>query len=436
MLPPKLFALIILLLSFTNQQSVGQDINSVEVDSKSSENEALKLLPKGARPIGGPLFPPPSEADLREFEYLIAGMKAAREAISAAVVTYTGQRKATNEGEPSASIDGRIEGLRAFDTKRRRLRIEHNMPAVFGRDIGERELKTLTESGKLKEALGGPYSQVNQYLMFVQNETYSALYSKNGKHDSNLNIGTPDWPLVERRNDLHLIDFRSLGMIDLQDHSGWQPFFLYYGSNYELDANSLLCPLDNVINNLSVRRYFRLVKESGLVTIDWGKHSMTIDEHNGFTPVEYRTMQPYWDIYKCSYSAKTSWAEQSGHWVPVTAVLEMNDEQGKKQERFELNLAWSKINANLPDQLFQYESFKNVENETAVIDTRPGAGGILGDWIDGKLQNKFDTQPPAPRSSLLIIIGSLSLFSILLLLLIRTRSRLHSTNENGSDTDS
>ena len=428
----KVFALMILLQSFANQRTIGQDVNAVELESKSPENDDLKLLPKGAKLIRRSTIPVPSEADLREFEYLIAGMKAARESISAAVVNYTGQRKATNEAEPSANINGRIEGLMVFDTKRRRLRIEHNMPAVFGRDIGERELKTLTESGKLKEVPGGPYSQVNQYLMFVQNETYSALYSKNGKRDSNLNISTPDWPLVERRNELHLIDFRSLGMIDLQDCSGWVPPYTYLGSNYELDANSLLCPLDNVIKNLEVRRHFRLLKEPGVVTIEWGGHSITIDEQNGFTPVEYGTMQSYWDIYKCSYSAKTSWAEQSGHWVPVTAVLEMNDERRARRDRIELNLEWSEINEEFPNELFQYESFKNVADETYVIDARPGAAGILGEWIGGKLQTKFESEPPPRPSSRLFIIGSLGLFIMLILLLVRARSRLHSKTNNGS----
>ena len=181
MLRLKVFALMILLQSLHNQPAIGQDRNSVELESKSPENDDLKLLPKGAKLIRRTTIPPLSEADLHEFEYLIAGMKAARESISAAVVNYTGQRKATNEREPSANIDGRIEGVMVFDTKRRRLRIEHNMPAVFGRDVGERELKTLTESGKLQEALGGPYSQVNQYLMFVQNDSYSAHYVKKRK---------------------------------------------------------------------------------------------------------------------------------------------------------------------------------------------------------------------------------------------------------------
>ena len=122
----------------------------------------------------------------------------------------------------------------------------------------------------------------------------------------------------------------------------------------------------------------------------------------------------------------------SGHWVPVTAVLEMDDERRTKRERFELNLEWSRINEELPDELFQYESFKNVEENTPVIDSRPGAGGILGEWIGGKLQTRFETQPPPPRSSRVIIIGSLSLLIMLVLLLIRRRSRFHAKSDNGS----
>ena len=398
----------------------------------NAAGEAAASPPSTAKVVTPPKFPPPSDADRQEFAYLIAGMKAARESISKAIVTYTGRRTSTDEEEPSANVDGRIEGLMAFDTKNRRLRIEHTMPAAYGRDINEVELKSLSASGKLMESLGGPYAQIDQFLMYVQNESYSAHYVKNGQHDSNLDISTPDWSWASTRDLLHLIDFRSLGMIDVQDYSGWVPPLVYQGSTHKLDDTSLLCPLETVIHNFTVRKHFRLLKESGLVTIEWRCHTLTIDDRNGFTPVEYRTTDKYWDLYHTTYQTKTSWNQVSGHWVPVTAVLEMDDERRTKRERFELNLEWSRINEELPDELFQYESFKNVEENTPVIDSRPGAGGILGEWIGGKLQTRFETQPPPPRSSRVIIIGSLSLLIMLVLLLIRRRSRFHAKSDNGS----
>jgi hypothetical protein len=110
----------------------------------------------------------------------------------------------------------------------------------------------------------------------------------------------------------------------------------------------------------------------------------------------------------------------------------MDDERRAKHERFELNLEWSKINEELSNNLFQFESFKNVDDETYVVDSRPGAGGILGEWIGGKLQTRFETQPPPPRSSRFIIIGSLSLFIMLTLFLVRARSRFRSRTNDGS----
>ena len=417
------------------QAGGAQEQSSVAPDEKSNAAaEAAASLPDTPKIIIPAKFPPPSESDRQEFDYLIAGMKAARESISKAIVTYTGRRTSTDEENPSANVDGRIAGLMAFDTKNRRLRIEHTMPAAYGRDVSEDQLKSLSASGKLMESLGGPYAQIDQFLMFVQNESYSAHYAKNGKHDSNLDISTTDWSWASTRDLLHLIDYRSLGMIDVQDYSGWVPPLVYQDTTTNLDDTSLLCPLETVIHNFTVRKHFRLIKVPGLVTIDWGCHSLTIDERNGFTPVEYRTTDKYWDLYHTTYQSKTSWAQVSGHWVPVTAVLEMEDEPEAKRQRFELNLEWSRINEELPDELFQYESFKNVEENTAVIDSRPGAGGILGEWIDGKLQTRFETQPPPPRSSRVIIIGSLSLLIMLVLLLVRRRSRFHAKSGNESGT--
>ncbi len=377
-------------------------------------------------------FPSPSEVDRMEFEYLIDGMKAARESIAQATVTYTGNRRRTDKRDPSRNIDGRIEGMMAFDVLKQKLRIEHSMPESYGDDISESEFKALSDSGDLKEFLHGPSVQTDQFIMFVKNESYSAEYEKTGIHDSNLNISTPDWPLGENRDLLHLIDYRSLGMIDVQDYSGWRPWLIYDGSTLELDNSSLLCPVETVIHNIRVRNYFRLIKKSGLVTIDWGPHTLTIDERNGFTPVEYRTTDAYREMFNCTHSATTSWGQVSGHWVPTNAVLEMNNEKHETIERFELHLEWSGINEALPEELFEYESFKNVEDETYVIDSRTGSPGLLGEWIGGKLQTRFAAQPPPPRSSRLIIVVSLTLFIVLVLLLVRARSRFHSGANRGS----
>ena len=435
MLKPGVFAGVIFVMCHEAVGAIDEEQSPAAAAVQQKPNAAANAAPPSPGKIMyPPKFPPPSDADRQEFEYLIAGMKAARESITKAMVTYTGRRISTDEEEPSANVDGRIDGLMAFDTENRRLRIEHTMPAAYGRDIGEDELKSLSASGKVMESLGGPYSQIDQFVMFVQNESYSAHYAKNGKHDSNLDIFTPDWSWDSTRNDLHLIDYRSLGMIDVQDYSGWQPPVLYQGATLTLDDSSLLCPLETIIHNFNVRKHFQLIKKDGLVTIEFRTHSLTINERNGFAPVEYRTTEDYWKIYHRTYSSTTYWGNVAGRWVPTTAVMEMDDERRAKRERFELNLEWSRINEELPDELFQYESFKNVEENTAVIDSRPGAGGILGEWIGGKLQTRFETQPPPPRSSRVIIIGSLSLLIMLVLLLVRRRSRFHAKSGDESGT--
>jgi hypothetical protein len=425
------FSSVLIALGF---QAGGSHPDSTAESAQKSDAaaDAAASPPSPGKIMYPPKFPPPSDAERQEFEYLIAGMKGAREKISRAMVSYTGRRTRKDAEELSASVDGRIQGMMAFDMKNRRLRIEHTMPEAYGPDITENQLKSSSAFGKPVESFGGPFAQIDQFLMFVENESYSAHYAKNGKHDSNLDISMPGWSLASERDLLHLIDLRSLGMIDVQDYSGWKPPVLYDGATLTLDDSSLLCPLETVLHNFNVRKHFQLIKKDGLVTIEWRTHRLTIDERKGFAPVEYRTTEDYWKIYHRSYTSTTSWGNVSGHWVPISAVLEMDDERRAKHERFELNLEWSKINEELSNNLFQFESFKNVDDETYVVDSRPGAGGILGEWIGGKLQTRFETQPPPPRSSRFIIIGSLSLFIMLTLFLVRARSRFRSRTNDGS----
>ena len=350
-------------------------------------------------------IPPPSEADIREFEYLVMGMKSSREAVTSAIVTYKGRRTRVDKGDPSQNIDGKIEGLMAFDIPGNRLRIRHKMPESYGAPIRSNELQSALEEGELKKLAKGPYQQTDQYLMFVRNQSYAAHYARNGSVDSNLDIGAVDWSLASRRDLLRLIDLRSLGLIDVQDLNGWEPPLIYPGSITKIDDSSLLCPLETVLHNIKVRNYFRLIRKAGVATIEWGPHTLVIDEDRGFSPIEYRTTDLYWNLYKRRYVATTSWTKVSDHWLPSKAVLELDDEKYERKDRFELELEWSKINEELPDHLFNYESFEDVADETIVIDSRHEKfeSGILGEWIDGKLQTAFDKEPEVQSSRLLMI---------------------------------
>ena len=386
----------------------------------------------GELPAAAPMEPPipaPSEADLREFEYLISGMSASREAISSAVVTYTGRRFRVKQRSPSENLDGPISGTMAFDMIQNNLRIKHSMPESYGPSVSSNQLQTAIENGSVKELATGPYLQTDQYMMFVRNKSYAAHYARTGRVDSNLDIGPVDWSLAHSKRDLlHLIDLRSLGMIDVQDFSGWTPLIIWEGTTTEIDNSSLLCPLETIVHNLKVRNWFRLIRESGLVTIDWGTHRLTINEDEGFTPVEYSTTDEYWKLLKCKYVSRTSWTQVGEHWVPSTAVLEMVDEKDETEERFELKLEWDQINGELKDELFQYESFEDVNDYTMVIDSRPETKGRLGEWVGGKIQSKIDAEP-ARRSGSIVMICALCvpLFLVLGLIWKRSRSQLPQT---------
>jgi hypothetical protein len=407
------------------------DTGSKDVPVQPAEPEVA--VDPGSEPVKEKIpIPEASPEVLREVEYLMQGMKAGREAIVRAVVNISGQRLVNSPDDPSRNIDSPIVGLVAFDHKQSALRFDMTIPNRIG-SLDETSVKEIKSPEDLNLLLrNGNFPVSYASLTSVRNKDYLAWYLKEGGSDTNLNIQRPDAPLGGTRELYHVIDLRSLGLIDYWDFHGMEPV-LIYDSLPTIDESSLLCPLDSVIAYMAPRRFLKFHRDGDLTTIEWNSHKLTIDERKGFTPVEYVTTAWHKEASGHSFQSRTDWEEVNGVWVPVKAMIEAKDDRnGGEIGRYVLDLEWTRLNEEIPEELFDYRSFTNVDEGVYVIDDRGPEAKILGEWYDGEVKSEFEQNPSRKAVNWWLIVGSAALLIAMLVVWLRSQSGTGTSTMNPS----
>ncbi len=345
-----------------------------------------------------------------ETAYLLRGMQHGRELLRRGVVKVQGIREIDHPEKPNRNLKEKVTGFIAFDFDTNRLRHDFSFPVRTGGSFRAEDF----QDGKTVQDLTEAMSHYTAFRTINSSRTpeYFVWYELFAEGGSNLMIADADqnWSpgLTE---DFHVMDLRSLGLIDYHEFHGENPRFCNPVAAHPNMVHQHL-PIEGVIERMMECKVSEITKNDSMVTLQWCGYTLTIDEENGFTPVSYFNRV---DHYREKQQNTTDWRSINDVWVPVGLHIEHVDVVSSGAvDRWDLELDWQSVNEDLDDSLFRYESFPDVHESAYVIDTRGGDSKILGKWADGKVINDFDVQPPRDNFQVSWIGGTLLFFFVAL----------------------
>lgn len=341
-----------------------------------------------------------------EGKTLIRKMHAARQQLNSGIVHLRGIRESYNPEDPERCYQYQVDADLAFDWPAGCLRYDART-VEDAYSYNAEEFEGVSDVSEVLDARD-PDAVTARMWSVLTPETY-VWY---------MNESTPERPyfaastvcMFHSDTDaaagvvqmFYCFDVRAVGLFNY-----WEFIGSTHLMGYELpESHFHLCDLDIAIEELLKWPVIAIERDGELTTIRFrGDMTITLNESQGFTPVEYYDVrgQPRPNYINETVASSVHWEQIDDVWVPTHFMIEMLDNYGKDTAlRHTYTLEWSHVNQPIPEHYFDFRSFPDVEDDTIVFDCRNDDTIQIGTWSDGQFVPEEPpgyTTPPALKEA-------------------------------------
>jgi hypothetical protein len=132
------------------------------------------------------------------------------------------------------------------------------------------------------------------------------------------------------------------------------------------------------------------------------RRRLWLDPRKDYAPTRMEILEagngPESSSFKLIVTTVTAWDRINNVWVPVKST-HFEDRQGKELKSYEIDFSWSRVNENVPDEVFSVAGLK-LDRFARVVDTRLGVPVVVEKILPNNVKKRKTATPDAEAGNL------------------------------------